>query len=95
MEDKRINIGQILKKVQSKYMLAMIAAKRGRQLASMEEKEKRIEEEQDKNKSLEPVEFAGHLSDKEREALKNHKPIIVALNELAEGELEFSFNEEK
>ena len=95
MEDNRINIGEILKKVQSKYMLAMIAAKRGRQLASMEEKEKMIEEESDKNKVLEPVEFVGHLSDKERNALKIHKPIIVALNELADGELEFSFKEEK
>ena len=95
MEDKRINIGEILKKVQSKYMLAMIAAKRGRQLASMKEKEKMVEEENDKNKSLEPLEFVGHLSDKERNALKNHKPIIVALNELADGKLEFSFKEKK
>lgn len=95
MEDKRINIDQILKKVQSKYILATITAKRGRQLASMKEKEKRIKEEQDKNKSLEPVKFVGYLSNKEREALKNHKLIIVALNELTEDELEFSFNEEK
>ena len=95
MEDKRINTGQILKKVQSKYILSMVTAKRGRQLALMEEKEKRIEEEQEKNKSLEVVEFIGRLNDKEREALKIHKPIIVALNELAEDKLEFSFNKEK
>lgn len=95
MEEKRINISQILKKVKSKYMLAMITAKRGRQLASMKKKEKRIEEEQDKNRSLGPVEFIGYLSDKEREALKKYKPIRVALNELSEDELEFSFNEEK
>lgn len=95
MEEKRVNIGEILKKVKSKYMLAMIAAKRARQLASMEEKEKMLDEENEKNKSLEPVEFVGHLTDKERNALKVHKPIIVALHELEDGELEFTFKEEK
>ena len=93
MTEKLINISKIVDKVNSKYLLVMIAAKRSRQLSLLEQKDHILREEPDKLKSRTDLEDVGLLSDEERQALKNHKPIIVALDELMDGKITYSFKE--
>ncbi len=95
MIDKQINISRIVKKVNSKYLLVMIAAKRSRQLSLLEQKEKMLKEEPDKLKSRPELENIGLLTEEERIALQNHKPIIVALDELIADKITYSFNGEE
>lgn len=89
-----IDVSSILDEVQSKYLLVMLAANRGRQLALMEQKEKVLESGNVKAKLPDGASELGYLSDKERSALKNHKPIVVALNQLLNNELKYEIIEE-
>lgn len=95
MTDKLINIGKIVEKVDSKYLLVMIAAKRSRQLSLLEQKDKILKEEPDKLKARTDLDNVGLLSEDEKLALSSHKPIIVALEELMDDKITYSFKEEE
>lgn len=95
MTDKLINIGKIVEKVDSKYLLVMIAAKRSRQLSLLEQKDKILKEEPDKLKARTDLDNVGLLSEDEKMALSCHKPIIVALEELMDDKITYSFKEEE
>lgn len=95
MTDKLVNISKIVEKVNSKYLLVMIAAKRSRQLSLLEQKDKILKEEPDKLKSRPDLDDVGLLSEEEKLALKHHKPIIVALDELMDDKITYSFKEEE
>jgi len=95
MIDKQVNISEIVEKVKSKYLLVMIAAKRSRQLSLLAQKDKILKEEPDKLKSRTDLDNIGLLSEEERNSLQKHKPIIVALDELMEDKITYSFTEEE
>ncbi|KAF0091269.1 MAG: hypothetical protein FD141_1058 [Fusobacteria bacterium] len=95
MTEKLINISKIVEKVNSKYLLVMIAAKRSRQLSLLEQKDKILKEEPDKLKARTDLDNVGLLSEEEKLALKSHKPIIVALDELMDDKITYSFKEEE
>ncbi len=95
MNDKLINISKIVEKVNSKYLLVMIAAKRSRQLSLLEQKDKILKDEPDKLKSRPDLDNIGLLTEEEKLALQNHKPIIVALDELMDDKITYSFKEEE
>jgi DNA-directed RNA polymerase omega subunit len=95
MTDKLINISKIVEKVDSKYLLVMIAAKRSRQLSLLEQKDKILKEEPDKLKARTDLDNVGLLSEDEKIALASHKPIIVALEELMDDKITYSFKEEE
>jgi DNA-directed RNA polymerase omega subunit len=95
MTEKLINISKIVEKVDSKYLLVMIAAKRSRQLSLLEQKDKILKEEPDKLKARTDLDNVGLLSEDEKLALASHKPIIVALEELMDDKITYSFKEEE
>lgn len=95
MTEKLINISKIVEKVDSKYLLVMIAAKRSRQLSLLEQKDKILKEEPEKLKARTDLDNVGLLSEDEKIALSNHKPIIVALEELMDDKISYSFKEEE
>lgn len=95
MTEKLINISKIVEKVNSKYLLVMIAAKRSRQLSLLEQKDKILKEEPDKLKARTDLDNVGLLSEEEKLALKSNKPIIVALDELMDDKITYSFKEEE
>lgn len=95
MTEKLINISKIVEKVDSKYLLVMIAAKRSRQLSLLEQKDKILKEEPEKLKSRTDLDNVGLLSEDEKLALARHKPIIVALEELMDDKITYSLKEEE
>ena len=95
MKEGNIDLSGILEKVNSKYMLVMVTARRSRQLALMEQKEKVMESGNPKAKIPEGASELGYLTDEERNALKAHKPIVVALNELLEDKITYHIKEEE
>lgn len=95
MTEKLINISKIVEKVDSKYLLVMIAAKRSRQLSLLDQKDKILKEEPDKLKARTDLDNVGLLSEDEKLALACHKPIIVALEELMDDKITYSFKEEE
>lgn len=95
MTDKIVNISKIVEKVNSKYLLVMIAAKRSRQLSLLDQKDKILKEEPEKLKSRPDLDNVGLISEEEKKALKKHKPIIVALDELMADQITYSFKEEE
>lgn len=90
-----INISKIVEKVNSKYLLVMIAAKRSRQLSLLEQKDRMLKEEPEKMKSRPDLDDVGLITEEEKKALKDHKPIIVALDELMNDKITFKFEEEE
>ena len=94
MANKKINIGEILDKVKSKYLLVMITAKRSRQLSLLEQKNTILNLDPEKLKGRTDLENIGNISNEEENSLKEHKPILVALEEIVEDKLRYSFKEE-
>ena len=95
MADNQINVGEILDKVKSKYLLVMITAKRSRQLSLLDQKNTILNLDPEKLKGRPDLEKIGIISEEEKIALKKHKPILVALNEILGDKLEYSFKEGK
>ena len=94
MPDKLMNIDDIVEKVNSKYLLVMIAAKRSRQLSLLEQKDIILNDDPEKLKARPDLEEIGLISEEEKKALKKHKPIVVALDELMENKVTYTINEE-
>lgn len=95
MAGNEINIGEILDKVKSKYLLVMIIAKRSRQLSLLEQKNVILNLGSEKLKGRPDLEKIGIITEEEKTALKKYKPILVALDEILGDKLEFSFKEGK
>ena len=95
MSNSQINIGEILNKVKSKYLLVMITAKRSRQLSLLEQKDTILNLDPEKLKSRTDLEKVGTITDEEKVNLKQHKPILVALNEMQNDKITYKFNEDK
>ena len=90
-----INISKIVEKVNSKYLLVMIAAKRSRQLSLLDQKDRMLKEEPEKMKSRPDLDDVGIITEEEKKALKDHKPILVALDELMNDKITYKFEEEE
>lgn len=95
MADSQINVGKIMDKVKSKYLLVMITAKRSRQLSLLDQKNTILNLDPEKLKGRPDLEKIGIITEEEKTALKKHKPILVALNEILGDKLEYSFKEGK
>ncbi|MCI0503008.1 MAG: DNA-directed RNA polymerase subunit omega [Fusobacteria bacterium] len=95
MSNSQINIGEILNKVKSKYLLVMITAKRSRQLSLLEQKDTILNLDPEKLKGRTDLEKVGTITDEEKVNLKQHKPILVALNEMQNDKITYKFNEDK
>lgn len=95
MSNSQINIGEILNKVKSKYLLVMITAKRSRQLSLLEQKDTILNLDPEKLKGRTDLEKVGTITDEEKVNLKLHKPILVALNEMQNDKITYKFNEDK
>ena len=95
MADSQINVGEIMDKVKSKYLLVMITAKRSRQLSLLDQKNTILNLDPEKLKGRPDLEKIGIITEEEKTALKKHKPILVALNEILGDKLEYSFKEGK
>ena len=95
MSNSQINIGEILNKVKSKYLLVMITAKRSRQLSLLEQKDTILNLDPEKLKGRNDLEKVGTITDEEKVNLKLHKPILVALNEMQNDKITYKFNEDK
>ena len=94
MANQKINIGEILDKVKSKYLLVMITAKRSRQLSLLEQKNTILNIDPEKLKGRTDLENIGSITVEEEDSLKDHKPILVALEEILDDKLKYSFKEE-
>ena len=95
MADSQINVGKIMDKVKSKYLLVMITTKRSRQLSLLDQKNTILNLDPEKLKGRPDLEKIGIITEEEKTALKKHKPILVALNEILGDKLEYSFKEGK
>lgn len=88
------NNDSLLDKVQSKYLLVMIAAKRSKQLSKLEQKQAILNDDPEKLKGRPDLDNIGLMSDAEKVALSKHKPILVALDEILEDQLEWRIDED-
>lgn len=94
MNEKQINIAEILEKVHSKYLLVMITAKRARQLSLLEQKETILNLDAEKLKNRPDLENIGNITNSEKKELEEHKPILASLNEISNNEIEYRVEEE-
>lgn len=94
MSERILNIDEIVETVHSKYLLVMIAAKRARHLSLLEQKDAILNDDPEKLRARPDLEEIGLISEAEKEALASHKPILVALDELTDGKIAYSLQED-